>query len=113
MNSIGSVLEILKEHGIKHIIHNGYITLPTEHCFAVWRIAQRKADGADMYNMFWHVIYEVRICYRENKLDTDTERERAIEDEFRELQDLESKYSYDSNDKLEITEYRFTDIIDF
>ncbi len=113
MNQIEYVLDVLKKHGIKHIIRDGYITLPTEHCFAVWRIAHRKADGADMYNMFWHVTYEVRICYRENKLDEDKYLEKEIESDFREIQGLESEYFYNSNDKLEITEYTFTDIIEF
>ncbi|MCM1023819.1 MAG: hypothetical protein NC395_07145 [Prevotella sp.] len=106
------VLELLAKHGIK-AEKDGYITLPREHCFAAWRIAHRKAKGADGYAFYWDVTYELRLCYRDGKNAGDLERELKLESEFRGLDNLESDYDYDSNDKLDITVYTFTGTADF
>ena len=109
---IEQVLKALEEHGIKSE-QDGYITLPQEHCFAAWRIAHRKAAGADGYALYWQVTYEVRICYRDNKTEVDLKREKELESKFRVLNNLESDYAYNPDDKLDITVYSFTDNKDF
>ncbi len=106
------VLKALEKHGIK-AVEDGYITLPQEHCFAAWRIDHRKAEGADGYALYWQVTYELRICYRGGKTEADLMREKELENEFRVLENLESDYIYDSNDKLDITVYTFTGKQDF
>lgn len=110
---IEQVIKILEKYGIKAVVRDGYITLPQEHCFAVWTIPRRKADGADGYALYWTVTYEVRICYRDQKTAEDIRREKLIENELRELENLESEYLFDSKDKLDITVYDFTDTEDF
>ncbi|MCM1328371.1 MAG: hypothetical protein NC253_02935 [Ruminococcus sp.] len=106
------VLELLKDVGIE-AEKDGYITLPREHCFAAWRIAHRKAQGADGYALYWDVTYELRLCYRDGKTADDLKREKILEKKFRELEDLESDYDYDANDKLDITVYKFTGTEEF
>lgn len=91
---------------------DGFIALPTAHCFAVWRTSHRKAGGADGYNMFWEVTYELRIFYRDNKSEQDWQNERKFENCLRECNGLESDYEYDDNDKLYVTVYKFNDIIE-
>lgn len=91
----------------------GFVSLPKAHTFAVWRITRRKADGADGYNMYWTVSYELRLFYRDNKTEQDCKREREFEDALRECEKLESSYEYDSDAKLYITIYTFTKNIDF
>lgn len=102
------ILEVLKEYGIK-TVRDGYITLPKDHCFATWRIGHRTAQGSDNYNMYWEFPVQLRICYRDNKTADDWAQEKAIENHMLELQNLESDYTYDSQDKLEITVYTFTE----
>lgn len=100
------VLDILKKHGIK-AEEGGYITLPKDHCFAAWRVAHRRAQGADGYNLYWDVTFELRICYRGKKTAVDKSREKLIERYMRFLDGLESDYAYNDNDKLDITIYTF------
>lgn len=100
------VLDILKKHGIK-AEEGGYITLPKDHCFVAWRVAHRSAQGADGYNLYWNVTFELRICYRDRKTAADKSREKLIERDMRFLDELESDYGYDDNDKLDITIYTF------
>lgn len=107
-----TVLNILKEHGIK-TIEDGYVTLPKEHCFSSWRIAGKKAEGADGYALYWRVTYELRICYKDGKTKQDKIKEKLLENAFRELENLECKYGYNSEDKLDITIYSFTSIEEF
>lgn len=102
-----NLLEILKEQGIK-TVQDGYITLPKDHCFATWRIGHRTAHGADNFNMYWEFPVELRIIYRESKTAEDWAWEKDFESYMQELQNLESDYLYDSQDKLEITLYTFT-----
>lgn len=64
--------------------------------------------GADGYGIYWLVTYEVRIYYRDEKTDEDCRLEKNIENEIRELDNLESDYDYDSKDKMDITIYSFT-----
>lgn len=89
------VLDILKKYGIK-AEENGYITLPRDHCFAAWRVVHRRAQGADGYGLYWDVTFELRICYRDKKTAADKSREK-----------LESDYTYNYDDKLDITIYTF------
>ncbi len=109
---IEQVLKVLGEHGIK-AVKDGYITLPKDHCFAAWRIAHRTAAGADGYALYWQIQYEVRICYRDEKTEADLMQEKELENEFRVLNNLESDYAYNPDDKLDITVYTFTDNKDF
>lgn len=111
---IETVLDVLKEC-FEEIPckRDGFVSLPPEHCFAVWRIAHRSADGADGYNMYWNVTYELRIFYRDAKTDDDVMRELAFENGLRECYGLESDYEYDSSAKLDITVYTFKNAIDF
>lgn len=102
------ILEVLKGYGIE-TKQDGYITLPKDHCFATWRIGHRTAQGSDNYNMYWEFPVQLRICYRDNKTADDWVQEKAIENHMLELQNLESDYTYDSQDKLEITVYTFTE----
>lgn len=112
--SIDNVIEALKEcFGDIPCSRDGFISLPKDHTFAVWRISHRKADGADSWNMFWKASYELRIFYRNNKTAQDIEREAEFENALRECSDLESNYEYDDDAKLYVTVYSFTDIIDF
>lgn len=92
---------------------NGFISLPKEHIFAVWRIAGRSAEGPDDYALYWNVTYELRIFYRDGKKDTDEELEKNFEDAIRSAYQLTSSYDYDSKDNLDITIYRFTAEVDF
>lgn len=112
---IDEVLETLgavfgKETPVKK---DGYINIPKDHIFASWRIAHKTADGADGYNMFWRVTYELRIFYRDGKKSADIQKELLFEDGLRECQGLECDYDYDSNDKLDFTTYSFIGIVDF
>ena len=109
---IEDFLEILNN---RHIIYvrDGFITLPTAHIFATWRVVKRKADGADGYNMLWRTEYEVRIFYRSSKTAADIALEKDMEDDMRGFDNLECEYDYDSDNKLDITIYRFTADIDF
>ncbi|MGN1120687.1 MAG: hypothetical protein ACI4Q4_10035 [Oscillospiraceae bacterium] len=109
---IEDFLDILNK---RHIIYmrDGFITLPAGHIFATWRIVKRKADGADGYNMFWRTVYEVRIFYRNSKTATDIAIEKDMEDDMRGFDNLECEYDYDSDNKLDITIYRFSADIDF
>lgn len=100
------VLEILKKHGIE-AVENGYITLPKEHCFAAWRVAHRRAQGADGHALYWDVTFELRVCYRDKKTADDVSRERLIEKDMRFLEGLESDYVLDDDNKIEITVYTF------
>lgn len=100
------VLDILKKYGIK-AEEDGYITLPRDHCFATWRVAHRRAQGADGYNLYWDVTFELRICYRDKKTAADKSREKLIESDMRFLDGLESDYAYNYDDKLDITIYTF------
>lgn len=107
------VLAVLKEcFGDIPCKNGGFISLPKEHTFAVWRISHRRAEGADGYNLYWNVTYELRIFYRDIKSKLDWHRERMFEDGIRECCSLESDYEYDDNDKLDITVYKFTDTIE-
>lgn len=106
------VLEILKEHGIP-TVEDGYVTLPQEHRFSSWRKSHKKAEGSDGYALYWRVTYELRICYRDGKTKQDNLMEKLLENEFRELDDLECTYGYNSDDKLDITIYTFTGIENF
>lgn len=111
---INDVLKALKENfGDIPCLKGGFVSLPKAHTFATWRITRRKADGADGYNMYWTVSYELRIFYRDNKTEQDCECEREFEDTLRECEELESSYEYDSDAKLDITVYTFTENIDF
>lgn len=111
---INNVLAALKESFDNIPCSNGgFVSLPKAHTFAAWRITRRKADGADGYNMYWVVSYELRIFYRDNKTVQDCEREREFENALRECDGLESSYEYDSDAKLDITVYTFTENIDF
>ena len=110
--SIEYFLQLLEEYGIK-FAKNGFIALPKEHCFATWRIASRRAMGADGYAMYWNAVYEVRLFYRENKTESDEAIERKLESRLRELDGLESNYDYNPDDKLDITLYRFNGAINF
>lgn len=101
------ILDILKKYGIK-AVEDGYITLPKDHCFAAWRVAHRRAQGADGYELYWDVTFELRICYRDRKTAADKSREKLIERDMRFLEGLESDYAYNDNDKLDITIYTFT-----
>lgn len=92
---------------------NGFIKLPAAHRFATWRIVERKAYGADGYNMLWRTVYEVRIFYRDSKTAADIAMEKAMEGDMRQFEGLECEYDYDSDNKLDITIYRFTADIDF
>ena len=111
---INDVLEALKENfGDIPCLKGGFVSLPKAHTFATWRITRRKADGADGYNLYWEVSYELRIFHRDNKTEQDRESEREFEDALRECEELESSYEYDSDAKLDITVYTFTENIDF
>ncbi len=111
---IEDVLQALKDSfGNIKTVRDGFVSLPNEHCFAVWRISHRKADGADEWNLYWSVTYELRIFYRENKTLQDVEKEAEFEKHLRECRELESDYEYDDGAKLDITVYKFTDDIDF
>lgn len=107
--NIEEVISSLKENysGIK-CVRDGFVSLPNEHIFAVWRISHRKAQGADDWNMYWDVTYELRIFYRENKTPQDLKTEKSFEKSLRECGGLESDYEYDANAKLDITIYNFT-----
>lgn len=107
-----AVLDILKEHGIK-TIEDGYVTLPKEHFFSSWRRVQKRAEGSDGYALYWRVTYELRLCYRDKKTDEDKFTEKLLESMFRELENLDCKYGYNSEDKLDITVYSFTGIENF
>ena len=107
-----TVLDILKEYGIT-TIEDGYITLPQERVFSSWRRVRKIAEGADGYALYWRVTYELRICYRDGKTAENKLVEEMLEDKFRELDDLECEYGYNSEDKLDITVYRFTGIENF
>ncbi len=109
---INYFLDILSKYGIG-AVRDGYESVPTEHCFAVWSIEHRKAMGADGYGLYWLVTYEVRIYYRGGKTDEDCHLEKTIENEICELNNLESDYDYDSKDKIDITVYSFTADEDF
>ena len=102
-----NILEILKGYGIE-TVQDGYITLPKSHCFATWRIGHRQAKGADNYNMYWEFPVELRICYRDDKTTDDWAWEKRLESDMQDLENLESDYTYDNQDKLEITVYTFT-----
>lgn len=112
---IDSVLSVMKEcFGDIPCKRDGFISLPPKaHCFAVWRISHRSADGADGYNMYWNVTYELRIFYRDTKTEPDLKHELMFEDGIRECYGLESDYEYDDNDKLYVTVYKFKNTIDF
>lgn len=111
---INDVLEALKENfGDIPCLKGGFVSLPKAHTFATWHITRRKADGADGYNLYWEVSYELRIFYRDNKTAQDCKCEREFEDALRECEELESSYEYDDDAKLNVTVYSFTDIIDF
>lgn len=92
---------------------DGFIKLPAVHRFATWRIVKREADGADGYNMFWRTVYEVRIFYRDSKTAADIALEKAMEGDMRGFEDLECEYDCNSDNKLYITIYRFSAVIDF
>lgn len=110
---IDDVLNALRQNGITDIAKNGYVVLPKSRCFAAWRVVHKSAGGADGYAMYWKVAYEVRICYRDNRTADDEEREKTLENAFRGLEDLECDYEYNSDDKLDITTYSFSDIVEF
>lgn len=109
---IENFLDILNKRCIIYV-RDGFITLPAGHIFATWRIVKRKADGADGYNMFWRTVYEVRIFYRNSKTAADIAMEKDMEDDMREFETLECEYDYDSDNKLDITIYRFTAVNEF
>lgn len=107
--NIEEVTESLKEiYGDIKCERDGFISLPKEHIFAVWRISHRKAQGADGYNMYWDIQCELRIFYRDNKTVQDVKAEKSFEESLRECRALESDYEYDDNAKLYITVYTFT-----
>lgn len=111
-DSIEHFLQLLEVYGIKYA-KNGFITLPKDHSFATWRIARRKAMGADGYALYWDAVFEVRLFYRDNKTESDEAFERKLESRLRELDGLESKYDYNPDDKLDITLYSFNGVINF
>ena len=106
------VLSTLEKCGIQ-TIEDGYVTLPQEHCFSSWRRTRKKAEGSDGYALYWRVTYELRVCFRDGKTNRDKLTEEFLENEFRELDDLECTYGYNSDDKLDITIYTFTEIENF
>ncbi|MGN0598653.1 MAG: hypothetical protein ACI4JK_02060 [Oscillospiraceae bacterium] len=113
---IDEVLSVMKKcFGDIPCKNGGFISLPKQHhhTFAVWRISHRRADGADGYNLYWDVTYELRIFYRDTKTELDWQNEKEFEDGIRECNGLESDYEYDDSDKLDITVYKFTDTIEF
>lgn len=109
---IEDFLALLDERNIPHE-ENGFIKLPAAHRFATWRIKKRRADGADGYNMFWRTVYEVRIFYRDSKTAADIAMEKDMEDDMRGFEELECEYDYDSDNKLDITIYRFSAVNEF
>lgn len=110
---IDDVLSVMKKYfGDIPCKNGGFISLPKDHTFAVWRIKHRTADGPDNYNLYWEVTYELRIFYRDTKTELDWQNEQKFEDGIRECSGLESDYEYDDSDKLEITVYKFNDIIE-
>ena len=110
---IDEVLSVMKKcFGDIPCKSGGFISLPKAHNFAVWRIKHRTAGGADGYNLYWDVTYELRIFYRDNKSGLDLHNELKFENGIRECIGLESDYEYDDNDKLDITVYKFNDTIE-
>lgn len=106
--NIEEIIGSLKEkYGDIKCVRDGFVSLPNEHIFAVWRISHRKAQGADDWNMYWDITYELRIFYRENKTLQDLKTEKSFEKSLRECRELESDYEYDDNAKLDITVYTF------
>lgn len=111
--SIEEVLEALQNSMDIKAKKDGFVSLPKNHRFAVWRINGRAAEGADGYALYWRVTYELRIFYRDGKKEADEEQEKLFEEALRFAEQLTSEPGYDSKDNLEITIYRFTAAVDF
>ena len=111
--SIEEVVEALQNSmGIK-AKKDGFVSLPKDHRFAVWRTSGRAAEGADGYNLYWRTTYELRIFYRDSKKQSDEDAEKIFEEALRFAEQLTSEPDYDSKDNLDITIYRFTAAVDF
>lgn len=92
---------------------DGFASVPSKHCFAVWGNPESVADGADDYALSWNHTVVLTLYFRERRTDEDREVEKNIESILRNLGRFTRKRSYNSEYEADTTTYSFNVTTDF
>ena len=112
MNIFNEILYALAATGIP-CKEDGFASVPSKHCFAVWGNPESVADGADDYALYWDHTIVLMLYFRERRNNEDREVEKNIERILRKTGKFTRKRGYNSEYEADTTSYSFEVTTDF